>query len=107
MIRQWNIKDTKGNSISIAAPSKYEAKKQFLNMIKGAEIVEITPGKVIPPRRTLKVDLPGVGDKFQPVAPVAKNPNPGPNKPCKCGSGRKYKKCCMRKVEETPNSTKV
>jgi uncharacterized protein YecA (UPF0149 family) len=27
--------------------------------------------------------------------PVRKVPRPGRNEPCHCGSGRKYKKCCL------------
>jgi len=27
-------------------------------------------------------------------APAVRAPRPGPNEPCSCGSGRKYKKCC-------------
>jgi len=30
-----------------------------------------------------------------PPAPGSANPNPGRNAPCPCGSGKKYKKCCM------------
>ncbi len=29
-----------------------------------------------------------------PARPVARKPRPGRNKPCDCGSGRKFKKCC-------------
>jgi len=29
--------------------------------------------------------------------PVRKEKKVGPNDPCPCGSGKKYKKCCMRK----------
>ena len=29
--------------------------------------------------------------------PVKKDKKPGPNDPCHCGSGQKYKKCCMQK----------
>ena len=29
--------------------------------------------------------------------PVRKDKRPGPNDPCHCGSGKKYKKCCMQK----------
>ena len=29
--------------------------------------------------------------------PVRKDKKPGPNDPCPCGSGKKYKKCCMQK----------
>jgi len=30
-------------------------------------------------------------------APVRKDKKVGPNDPCPCGSGKKYKKCCMQK----------
>ena len=30
-------------------------------------------------------------------APVRKEHKVGPNDPCPCGSGKKYKKCCMQK----------
>jgi preprotein translocase subunit SecA len=36
--------------------------------------------------------------KRRPVQRVA--PKVGPNDPCPCGSGRKYKKCCMKKLEK-------
>jgi preprotein translocase subunit SecA len=29
--------------------------------------------------------------------PVRKSNKVGPNDPCPCGSGKKYKKCCMQK----------
>ena len=29
--------------------------------------------------------------------PVRKEKKVGPNDPCPCGSGKKYKKCCMQK----------
>ena len=34
---------------------------------------------------------------FTPQAPVRKDKEPGRNDPCPCGSGKKYKKCCLRK----------
>ncbi len=34
-------------------------------------------------------------------APVRKDKKVGPNDPCPCGSGKKYKKCCMQKDKET------
>lgn len=108
MAKQWTIKDSNGNSIGIVANSKYEAKQQYLSMIKGAEIVEITDSGKVPMRKMLKLELPGVGEKFKPVAPIeSKDPNPGPNKPCACGSGRKYKKCCMRKDAEESRSARA
>jgi len=106
MIRQWNIKDESGNSISIVAGSKYEATNQYLRMIKDGKIIEIVAGKIIKPRRMLKLDLPGNERKFEPVAPIkTKDTGPGPNKPCLCGSGRKYKKCCVRKDAKQNSKT--
>lgn len=43
---------------------------------------ELVPGELYrPPRK-----------KPQPVVAA---PEPGRNEPCHCGSGRKYKKCCL------------
>jgi len=37
----------------------------------------------------------GSGDPIQPVAPVRRKAQKiGPNEPCPCGSGKKFKKCC-------------
>ena len=33
--------------------------------------------------------------------PVRKEKKVGPNDPCPCGSGKKYKKCCMQKDKES------
>jgi preprotein translocase subunit SecA len=33
--------------------------------------------------------------------PVRKEKKAGPNDPCPCGSGKKYKKCCMQKEKQT------
>ena len=30
-------------------------------------------------------------------SPIKKDKKVGPNDPCPCGSGKKYKKCCMQK----------
>jgi uncharacterized protein YecA (UPF0149 family) len=34
---------------------------------------------------------------LKPERPSPATPNPGRNDPCPCGSGKKYKKCCMDK----------
>ena len=39
------------------------------------------------------------GDGTVKRAPVVKKSDPGPNDPCPCGSGKKYKKCCGLKAE--------
>ena len=37
-------------------------------------------------------------EKTKKVDPIKADSAPGRNDPCPCGSGRKYKKCCGRKV---------
>ena len=39
----------------------------------------------------------GTADKTLKQQPVRKTSKVGPNDPCPCGSGKKYKKCCMQK----------
>ena len=39
----------------------------------------------------------GTADKTVKAQPVRKTSKVGPNDPCPCGSGKKYKKCCRDK----------
>ena len=39
----------------------------------------------------------GTDDTVMKKQPVRKDKKAGPNDPCPCGSGKKYKKCCMQK----------
>ena len=39
----------------------------------------------------------GASDSVQKKTPVRSTKKAGPNDPCPCGSGKKYKKCCMQK----------
>ena len=39
----------------------------------------------------------GTADTVAKKQPVRKDKKAGPNDPCPCGSGKKYKKCCMQK----------
>ena len=41
----------------------------------------------------------GGSDEAQKPKTVRKGERTGPNEPCPCGSGKKYKKCCMLKDE--------
>lgn len=54
--------------------------------------------------RRREAQLKAVGETlWRPVAkPVRAVPQPGRNDPCPCGSGRKFKKCCLGKGGETP-----
>ncbi|MFQ5428915.1 MAG: SEC-C metal-binding domain-containing protein [Phycisphaerae bacterium] len=47
-----------------------------------------------------KQGLPGEDDQPLPPPPEpirGKGPEPGRNDPCPCGSGKKYKHCCLKK----------
>ncbi len=50
-------------------------------------------------RRRVARELSAVGasDSVQKQTPVRSSKKAGPNDPCPCGSGKKYKKCCMQK----------
>ena len=50
-------------------------------------------------RKRVAKELSAVGssDSVQKKAPVRSAKKAGPNDPCPCGSGKKYKKCCMQK----------
>ncbi|PSR02003.1 MAG: hypothetical protein BRD50_07815 [Bacteroidetes bacterium SW_11_45_7] len=40
------------------------------------------------------------------TTPIVKEEKPGRNDPCHCGSGKKYKKCCLRKDEDEERMAK-
>ena len=44
-----------------------------------------------------ETSAPGTPDGTVTQLPVRKDKKVGPNDPCPCGSGKKYKKCCMHK----------
>ena len=47
--------------------------------------------------RVAKVTGEGGGDRTVKRQPTVKKIKVGPNDPCPCGSGKKYKKCCRDK----------
>ena len=115
LLKTWKIEDTTGNTVSFVAPSKTAAIKQYKRLISFGRVKIVTDmGEAKPPRQET-VALPGVPDPnpFRPVEPIVnKNVVPGPNDPCKCGSGKKYKRCCRRpaprpRPESVPVSTSV
>lgn len=54
-------------------------------------IVGIEPGE--------PEDISDVERLLAPPAPVAHQPKVGRNEPCPCGSGKKFKKCCLRAAQ--------
>ena len=49
--------------------------------------------------KEMSTNAPDKSVKKQPVRTAANKV--GPNDPCPCGSGKKYKKCCMQKDKTT------
>ena len=51
-----------------------------------------------PPFHSIEPDEPeDAAPEFDPGAGIRRGPKIGRNDPCPCGSGKKYKKCCLRK----------
>ena len=101
MIKNWKIKDANGNTVTIAAKSLAAAKYQFKRMIAGAEIVSIERVE----SKVVRLSQPNESE-FKPVTPVQADKSMlERNDLCGCGSGRKYKKCCMRKGIRALNRT--
>ena len=59
--------------------------------------VKVTKSQEIKREQVAKVTGTNSGDGTETKRPVRKGAKVGPNDPCPCGSGKKYKKCCMLK----------
>ena len=81
---------------------KIEGSAMFEEMIESIRedtvrmLFRVAPKKKIERRQVMTaVNATGAGGpKTVRVMPAKKAPRPGPNDPCPCGSGKKYKKCC-------------
>ena len=61
-------------------------------------LVQLKPTQEIKREKVAKeTSTGGAGDGSVKKQPVRKETKIGPNDPCPCGSGKKYKKCCMQK----------
>lgn len=106
---KWLIKDSRKNQITVTARTASEARRRYLGMFgsegqKVRDLVVERQGPVESPR-ILKLDhLAKVGFPDGPTGPTsnrvprppAKKQGQERNAPCACGSGRKFKNCCMR-----------
>ena len=67
-------------------------------IVRRVFLVRIKTNEEIKRQRVAKVTGEGAGgDKIVKRQPVVKKIKVGPNDPCPCGSGKKYKKCCRDK----------
>lgn len=84
-------KEVKG---ALERPDKYDKKKDILPIAKRYEQIVLTWAGYNE-EDSLSNDY---DDYFEPsVMPVRTEPKIGRNDPCPCGSGKKYKKCCLNK----------
>ena len=77
----------------------FEAKVIFNDeTIRRMFLVQLRPAQEVKREKVAKETGTSAPDKSQVKrAPVRKEHKVGPNDPCPCGSGKKYKKCCMQK----------
>ncbi len=59
--------------------------------------LQLRPQQEIRRQKVAKETGTSAPDKTVKAQPVRKESKVGPNDPCPCGSGKKYKKCCMQK----------
>ena len=65
-------------------------------------LVQLKPTQEVRRQRVAKeIGTNTPADKTVKKQPVKKAVKVGPNDPCPCGSGKKYKKCCMQKDKES------
>ena len=60
-------------------------------------LVRLAPKQEVKREKVAKEISTGATDGTVKKQPVRKDKKVGPNDPCPCGSGKKYKKCCMHK----------
>ena len=80
----------------------YEMFQGMVNAIREETIrrmflVQLRPAQEIKREKVAKETTTSGPDKSVKRQPVRKTEKIGPNDPCPCGSGKKYKKCCMQK----------
>ena len=65
-------------------------------------LVQLQPKQEVKREKVAKETGTSAPDKTVKQQPVRnKDKKVGPNDPCPCGSGKKYKKCCMQKDKES------
>ena len=80
----------------------YEMFQAMVNAIREETIrrmflAELRPREEVKRQKVAKETGTSAPDKSVKQQPVRVNKKAGPNDPCPCGSGKKYKKCCMQK----------
>lgn len=95
VIRFTNLKTKRQSRQIHPAVVRVQTEVRFKRIVQICEwfdwelVAEIAPDE---PEYFSDIDL-----LFNPPRPVKSGQEPGRNAPCPCGSGKKYKKCCLRR----------
>ncbi len=96
-LRAWGQRDPlieyKIEAYNMFQAMMSSARKDILSLLFKLQIVQATE----PVKPKIKSMSYGAPDQASAIAPVVKGEKTGRNDPCPCGSGKKYKKCCMGK----------
>ena len=96
-LRGWGGKDPlieyKIEGYSMFQEMMREAREQIISLILKVQITGGETRQAAPKRRALTYGAPTQEAKPAPVRTAA---SVGRNDPCPCGSGKKYKKCCLK-----------
>ena len=82
----------------IKNPLKYPEKHDLLNMAERYEKITTTWAGYTEEDKDIDFDDYVDYDDIPEIEPIRTQPKIGRNEPCPCGSGKKYKKCCMNKT---------
>lgn len=104
----WTLTDLKSHDYHDTIQQAFEANQVDETVCGDWEDVQITLGllkeRITPKRNYMREKYPEIGtlmdtlDKQLDLGPLAAKPKKiGRNDPCPCGSGKKYKKCCLNK----------
>ncbi|MFA5098167.1 MAG: preprotein translocase subunit SecA [Candidatus Margulisiibacteriota bacterium] len=96
-LRAWGQRDPlieyKIEAYNMFQAMMSSARKDILSLLFKLQIVQAAE----PVKPKIKSMSYGAPDQARAIAPVVKGEKTGRNDPCPCGSGKKYKKCCMGK----------
>jgi hypothetical protein len=67
-------------------------------LLEGQHVRSSSPVEAASGNTEVAVEWP-VDEGHDTMTPLTTGPRPGRNEPCHCGSGRKYKQCCLEKDE--------
>jgi hypothetical protein len=105
-----DLRELKGPALvsKMAPQSEYAPKllEQFKILVRDRDYVDRIADHYRMFRKAVDERTPQRSPAIQrSLTPIRHQPKTGRNQPCPCGSGKKYKKCCMSKEQDQQNAT--